>query len=380
MVAISLYRGNLHRVPDVPRRWPMPPPAISLRHFKVLMRKRSLALSRLGASSSSSSAAATLVGTLDAKEEEKGKQEAAGHNGGAKPDSPKAEIASNLNSQTWNSEQKKGEDMEEGKPLHESQGPNAPASNPPVGTSATSEEVRGSELGKGGTADAKLEVSDNLNTAGDKRERKRELEKKLQVLNEKKHHLVQMLKQILNAEEEIKRRNAQPYVMRASIPPQAETLVDMGSVTRQVPKISVDVNFSGDLGGESDLAANHNTQACQLNHLHGTSPSAVSFSRNPFGSLQHNTVHSPRPSLAAVGHGQTTSNALMGTAIASPSRFAPAGHQGHSMGLPPVSLPGTNYMALSPSPAASGAHLCSCEKIEVLYAKETEILQAVLRI
>ncbi|XP_026663751.2 uncharacterized protein LOC103715733 isoform X2 [Phoenix dactylifera] len=342
MVAISLYRGNLHRVPDVPRRWPMPPPAISLRHFKVLMRKRSLALSRLGASSSSSSAAATLVGTLDAKEEEKGKQEAAGHNGGAKPDSPKAEIASNLNSQTWNSEQKKGEDMEEGKPLHESQGPNAPASNPPVGTSATSEEVRGSELGKGGTADAKLEVSDNLNTAGDKRERKRELEKKLQVLNEKKHHLVQMLK--------------------------------------QVPKISVDVNFSGDLGGESDLAANHNTQACQLNHLHGTSPSAVSFSRNPFGSLQHNTVHSPRPSLAAVGHGQTTSNALMGTAIASPSRFAPAGHQGHSMGLPPVSLPGTNYMALSPSPAASGAHLCSCEKIEVLYAKETEILQAVLRI
>nr|XP_010934374.1 uncharacterized protein LOC105054526 isoform X2 [Elaeis guineensis] len=289
MVAISLYRGNLHRVPDVPRRWPMPPPAISLRHFKILIHKRSLALSRLTTSSSSAAAAATPAGTLDVKEEEKGKQEATGHNGVAKLDSPKAEIASNLNSQTRNSEQKKREDMEEGKPLQESQGTNAPASNPSVGTSVTNEEVRGSAVGKDGTADAKLEVSNNLNTASDKRERKRELEKKLQVLNEKKHHLVQMLKQILNAEEEIKRRNVQPSVMRASIPLQAETSVDMGSVTRQVPKISVDVNFSGDLGGESDLAANHNTQARQLNHLHSTSPSAVSFSRTPFGSLQYST-------------------------------------------------------------------------------------------
>lgn len=320
----------------------MPPPAISLRHFKLLIRKRSLALSRLAA-------AATPAGTLDAKEEGKGKEETVG---GAKPDSPKAEIASN--SQTPNSEQKKAEDMEEEKPLKETEGTNAPTSNPQVGTSATFEEVRGSAVGGGGTADAKLEVCNNLNTASDKGERKRELEKKLQVLNEKKHHLVQMLKQILNAEEEIKRRNMQPSVMRASIPLQAEMSVDMGSVSRQAPKVTLDINFGNDLGGELDLAANHNAHARQLHLLHSTSPSTASFPRTPFSSLQHNTVHTPRSSLVAAGHGQTTSNALMGTAMASPSRFAPTGHQGHAMSLPPISLPGTSYMASSPSPAASG--------------------------
>lgn len=49
MVAISLYRGNLHRVPDVPRRWLMPSPKISLRDFKLLLARRSNALSRLRA-------------------------------------------------------------------------------------------------------------------------------------------------------------------------------------------------------------------------------------------------------------------------------------------------------------------------------------------
>ena len=47
MVAISLYRGNLHRVPDVPRRWLMPTPKLSLKDFKSLLHRRSKALSRL---------------------------------------------------------------------------------------------------------------------------------------------------------------------------------------------------------------------------------------------------------------------------------------------------------------------------------------------
>ncbi|XP_010923338.1 uncharacterized protein [Elaeis guineensis] len=346
MVVLSLYRGNLHRVPDVPRRWPMPPPAISLHHFKLLIGKRSLALSRLAAAE-----VTTLAGTLDAKVEGKGKQEPTSDNVSAKPDSLKAETGSNLNSQTPDSGQRKGGDMEEGKRLQESEGTSAPASNLPVSTAAT---FRGSAVGGRGTAGAKLEVSNKLNNAGDKGERKRELEKKLQVLNEKKHHLVQMLKQILNAEEEIKRRSMQPSVMLASIPLQAETAVDMGSVTRQAPKISVDVNFNCDLGGESDLVGNHITHARQLHHLQSTSPLAASFSRTPFGSLQHNTVQTPRSSLAAVGLGQTASNALMGAAMASPSRFAPASHQGHAPSMPSISLPGTNYVASSPSPATSG--------------------------
>lgn len=53
MVAISLYRGNLHRVPDVPRRWLMPTPKISLRDFRSLLQRRSKALSRLHSTTSS---------------------------------------------------------------------------------------------------------------------------------------------------------------------------------------------------------------------------------------------------------------------------------------------------------------------------------------
>ena len=52
MVAISLYRGNLHRVPDVPRRWLMPTPKICLKDFKSLLDRRSKALSRLNSTTS----------------------------------------------------------------------------------------------------------------------------------------------------------------------------------------------------------------------------------------------------------------------------------------------------------------------------------------
>jgi hypothetical protein len=54
MVAIALYRGNLHRVPNTPRRWPPPPRTLSASQFKSLLRRRSLALSRLFPSASQS--------------------------------------------------------------------------------------------------------------------------------------------------------------------------------------------------------------------------------------------------------------------------------------------------------------------------------------
>ena len=47
MVAISLYRGNLHRVPEVPRTWRMPPRVISVGEFKALLDRRSRTLARL---------------------------------------------------------------------------------------------------------------------------------------------------------------------------------------------------------------------------------------------------------------------------------------------------------------------------------------------
>lgn len=40
--------------------------------------------------------------------------------------------------------------------------------------------------------------------------------------------------------------------------------------------------------------------------------------------------------------------------LGSPSRFAPTGQQSHSGNLAAVSVSGTNYIASSPCPAASG--------------------------
>lgn len=55
MVAISLYRGNLHSVADVPRRWLMPAPKISPRDFKTLFHRRSKALCRLRSTTTTTS-------------------------------------------------------------------------------------------------------------------------------------------------------------------------------------------------------------------------------------------------------------------------------------------------------------------------------------
>lgn len=42
-----MYRGNLHKVPDVPRRWRMPERSLSFKDFKYLLHRRKRALSRL---------------------------------------------------------------------------------------------------------------------------------------------------------------------------------------------------------------------------------------------------------------------------------------------------------------------------------------------
>lgn len=85
MVAISLYRGNLHRVPDVPRRWPMPPRAISVGEFRALLDRRSRALAQLQPSGKGADAAG------DAEEEKLPpgeKEEGMGDSGCPKPGRP----------------------------------------------------------------------------------------------------------------------------------------------------------------------------------------------------------------------------------------------------------------------------------------------------
>ncbi|WOL13830.1 hypothetical protein Cni_G22610 [Canna indica] len=49
------------------------------------------------------------------------------------------------------------------------------------------------------------QARNNFDAANDKKERKQELEKKLHVLNEKKHNLVQMLKQITSSKRQNRR-------------------------------------------------------------------------------------------------------------------------------------------------------------------------------
>lgn len=175
---------------------------------------------------------------------------------------------------------------------------------------------------------------------GEKEKRKREVEEKLQILNEKKHNLVKALKQILNAEEELKRRSNM-QAGRPPLPLQADASNDSGSMTRHAtPRTGSEVNVVVDMeGGEGDDALNPNPQSRQLLRVNSTSPSAESaLRRTPY--FQHNVgAHPSRAAMVVAG---------------SPSRFAPSGNQVHPSNLPTVSVTGTNYVASSPSPAASG--------------------------
>ena len=76
--------------------------------------------------------------------------------------------------------------------------------------------------------------------------------------------------------------------LRAAMPQPPENTAD-GSVPRQVPRMTVDVNFS-EFAGESDAGSNQGTPGRPLHHVHSISPSTASFARSPFGSRNHNPV------------------------------------------------------------------------------------------
>ncbi|XP_061373502.1 uncharacterized protein LOC133315839 [Gastrolobium bilobum] len=329
MVAISLYRGNLHRVPDVPRRWLMPNPKISLKDFKSLLARRSKALSRLNATTSS--------------------------NPNPNPDPDPTTLANAQN----------GSQTEPPKDTsNQGEGPSNTAEEEDrkeaelVGGSSVKKPVDGSDsfidskndasekAFDGGVTSPEKQtepITDYVDVLNDKEKRKKEVEDKLQVLNAKKHNLVLVLKQILNAEEELKRRNSmQGVAMRGpSVPLQADGTNDTGSMTRHMaPRLGSEGNLVGYVdGGEADDFANHNMHSRHMLRTSSMSPSSESpLRRTP--SVQQNVVsHPSRASLGATG---------------SPSRFALSGHQGNPMNLPSVSVSGASYIASSPSPAASG--------------------------
>ncbi|MQL80163.1 hypothetical protein Taro_012603, partial [Colocasia esculenta] len=381
MVAISLYRGNLHRVPDVPRRWPMPAPAISLREFRLLLRRRSRALSLLeppapAPPSPGSVPAAVAEGSKpprgEEEEEEEEKEEGMGDNCCPKQPSPAAETAREGadGGAMARLEGMRGEGEERGGCRDAGVVLLNPAS-----TSTAPEDISGPEDGGNGNYNSvgetggggKVEAS-SLDTVTDAEERKKDLKQKLDVLNEKKHHLVQMLKQILNAEDEIKKRiSVQTPSVQASIPLQAEATINTSSVTKlTAPRMNIEVNFGSDvgMGGESEEIISHTIKPCHSQQMYNTSPSSASpLNRPVHGFLRHTLASTPRASSTSTG---TTSSMLLGNSTGSPSHFAPAGQQGHTTNLPSVSTSATHYFASSPSPAASGVRMrlklpkCTC--------------------
>ncbi|KAI4329584.1 hypothetical protein MLD38_027955 [Melastoma candidum] len=213
MVAISLYRGNLHRVPDVPRRWLIPDRSLSMKSFKSLLNRRSRALSLVPNPNPNLGADIGRSGAGD------GKFVVAKEGAGVPGED--ATIASTRGGVK--------EDL-----LVE-----VKQEVPTAGVGK--EEVSQGE--KSQAAEIKIaQPVDEANVPINRERRKKVVEEKLQVLNEKKHSLVQVLKQILNAEEELKRRSS----MQSRPPPPLQVDVgnESGSMNRQAtPRIGSDVNL-----------------------------------------------------------------------------------------------------------------------------------------
>ncbi|KAG2329690.1 hypothetical protein Bca4012_020770 [Brassica carinata] len=316
MVAISMYRGNLHKVPDVPRRWTMPDRNLSFKDFKSLLHRRKRALSRLFPNSNpnpSHSVKSELV--TDRKEAIP--SERSGSSGKQKlVEVKREEIDVNRVREDENGriEAARAGGLDGGdrvmELLSKNETDNVPqqeAANDKAEAKETAEEVAPSEIEK----------------------EEKQVEERLQVLNAKKHNLVQVLKLILNAEEELKKRS--------SITQQP------GTTTASRPSLPLHVDVSNDSGGnagahmeggETDGAGNHNNaQTPSVLRLCGASSSSESPLRRAAAFSQHNMA--PHPSRWSPRVGPTQAG--------NPS---PAGVT--------VSASGTNYIASSPSPAGSG--------------------------
>ncbi|KAI9087579.1 hypothetical protein K1719_030449 [Acacia pycnantha] len=298
MVAISLYRGNLHRVPDVPRRWLMPAPKISLRQFKSLLARRSNSR-RLA---DEAVATTTTLSIPNPGSLSNGQDEVPIIDKPSIAIQPESEKVSNNGA----GHSREGEDHKE----------------PELCNGSVKKEIDEPDS----FADAKTEpfdgdaslvtkqtetIGDKEGMLSDKEKRKKEVEDKLQVLNAKKHNLVIALKQILNVEEELK-----------------DELVHM------TPRVGSEANLGGDVeGSETDDPTNHNMLSRNVHWMSSRSPSESPLRRTP--SLQQNMGSQP--------------------SRASPSRFV-LSHQGNIMNQASVSVSvsGTGYIASSPSPAASG--------------------------
>ncbi|PIA62382.1 hypothetical protein AQUCO_00200404v1 [Aquilegia coerulea] len=241
MVAISLYRGNLHRVPDIPRRWLMPNHTISLKDFKSLTRKRDKTLSRLLSTTTITTTTTTAIATTsnpnpDCNADQQQKQhEFVGDNGNSKQKF--IEPSSQPQTQTTNQggvDEIKIERERDPSALQQhrilgdakdcSGGSDGEIQRKGIRDSIlcpdnkssvplpAQPEIGGNGDGGGGgggggaaleaekeekqltLAGPPVEISNDVDPS-DREKKKKDLEENLKVLNERKHNLVQMLKQ-----------------------------------------------------------------------------------------------------------------------------------------------------------------------------------------
>ncbi|KAL6493578.1 hypothetical protein OROGR_032357 [Orobanche gracilis] len=264
MVAMSLYKGNLHKVPNVPRRWQPPTPKISLEDFKILLHRRARALSRLRFSSADASIDVATSPSPSPRPspdhintDYRADNAANNYDGDSHRSGP--ELLSNGNLKEGEGE--KEEVREEGKVTDEKEDSMRKSTEK---TDALMEERKNDENVNNDDKSKVIvnsmgEKSNIDKGASDAEKRKKEVKEKFEILNQKKHGLVQVLKQILNAEEQLKRRNS-TQGMFGCPPLLVDTTTDSGSMTKiNTPRVGSDGNQCSDMEGVgADYVSNHN--------------------------------------------------------------------------------------------------------------------------
>ncbi|KAL6497439.1 hypothetical protein OROGR_029368 [Orobanche gracilis] len=269
MVAMSLYKGNLHKVPNVPRRWQPPTPKISLEDFKILLHRRARALSRLRFSADASIDVATSPSPSPRPSPDYINTDYRADNAANNFDGDSHRSGPELlsNGDLKEGEGEKEEVREEGKVTDEKEDSMRKSTEK---TDALMEERKNDEDVNNDDKSKVIvnsmgEKSNIDKGASDAERRKKEVKEKFEILNQKKHGLVQVLKQILNAEEHLKRRNS-TQGMFGCPPLLVDTTTDSGSMTKvNTPRMGSDGNQCSDMEGVgADYVSNHNMHSHYL--------------------------------------------------------------------------------------------------------------------
>ncbi|KAI3685158.1 hypothetical protein L6452_34394 [Arctium lappa] len=347
MVAISLYRGKLHRPSDAPRQWLMPARKITLKDFKILLQRRSRALSRLQSTTSNLN---PNSGT-EQPQSDPSLEYIVKDTNALKVDDEK--LVDELPNSNEDDNAKKGSSGDDCLviPSGELEVADVKAVVTENDSNAAVDDLPQEDKTQA-TSEHQL-VPSKDDTLSDKEKRKKEVEEKLQILNERKHKLVQVLKQILHAEEELRRRsNVQGITGCPSVSLQVDVTNDSGSMSKHItPRPGSEGNCAGDVEGvDGDDVSNQNMHSRNMTRMSSMSPSSDSLHRRAPFSMTANFTHGIHMQVSNPSRG------TLGVAASSPSRFAPTPtvQQGNPASLPTVSVTGTNYVASSPSPAGSG--------------------------